>query len=191
MSINTPAACVLLCDGFEETEAVTVVDVLRRAGVQTSILGVNTRTVTGSHGVTLKVDAALQDVVDLGTVFDAVVLPGGMPGATNLRDSDRARDFVRAQRSSGATLAAICAAPMALGHWGLLHGRRATCFPGFEGELTGADVVEDPVVVDDGVITSRAVGTALAFALSLVRILVDEAEAARLAQSMLVREIER
>ncbi|HEY1099995.1 MAG TPA: DJ-1/PfpI family protein, partial [Myxococcota bacterium] len=92
-------ACLLLCDGFEEIEAVTVVDVLRRADVQVSVLGVDHRTVTGSHGLTLKVDASLADVIDLGTTFDLVVLPGGMPGAGHLRDSDRARGFVVGQRA--------------------------------------------------------------------------------------------
>lgn len=180
-------ACVLFVDGFEEIEAVTVVDVLRRAGVQTSVLGVEQRQVTGSHGLTLRMDAALKDVIDLGTTFDAVVLPGGMPGAAKLRDSDVVRDFVVAQHGGGAVAAAICAGPIALARSGLLEGKVATCFPGFEAELGGA-TFSDAVVVDAGdVITSRGVGTALDFAIALVARLVDAATARSLGEKMLVR----
>jgi 4-methyl-5(b-hydroxyethyl)-thiazole monophosphate biosynthesis len=188
-------AAVLLADGFEEIEAVTVVDVLRRAGVQVSMLGASSsasgaaaRKVMGSHGITVNVDAALVDVAALGSRFDAVVLPGGLPGATNLRDSDRVRDFVVQQHAHGAIAAAVCAAPIALGRFGLLQGRKATCYPGFEGELDGAivDASVAPVVVDDRVITSRGVGTALSFALALVERLVDADTARSLARKMLV-----
>jgi 4-methyl-5(b-hydroxyethyl)-thiazole monophosphate biosynthesis len=188
------SACVLLVDGFEEIEAVTVVDVMRRAGVQVSILGASTtgagagaRKAAGSHGITVLVDAALADVAALGTRFDAVVLPGGLPGATNLRDNDRVRDFVVAQRGQGAIVAAICAGPIALARFGLLRGRRATCYPGFEDQLDGAVVDAQPAVVVDGdVITSRGVGTSLPFALALVERLVGVDVARRLADKMLV-----
>ena len=182
------SACVLVVDGFEEIEAVTVVDVLRRAGVQVSVLGVDHRTVTGSHGLTLKVDASLGDVIDLDTTFNLVVLPGGMPGASSLRDSERAKGFVVAQRARGADIAAICAGPIALAAYGVLDGRRATCFPGHEAALEkgGAVVVGDDVVEDGDVVTSRGVGTALAFALALVRRLVDEGTANDLADKMFV-----
>jgi 4-methyl-5(b-hydroxyethyl)-thiazole monophosphate biosynthesis len=185
---------VLLADGFEEIEAVIVIDVLRRAGVQVSVLGASSagsgaaaRKVTGSHGITINVDAALVDVAALDTRFDAVVLPGGMPGAANLRDSDRVRDFVVAQQEGGAVVAAVCAGPIALGRFGLLRGRKATCYPGFEGQLDGAVVdASQPVVVDGDVITSRGVGTSLAFALALVERLVDGDTARTLAGKMLV-----
>jgi 4-methyl-5(b-hydroxyethyl)-thiazole monophosphate biosynthesis len=188
------SACVLLVDGFEEIEAVTVVDVMRRAGVQVSILGASTtgagagaRKAAGSHGITVLVDAALADVAALGTRFDAVVLPGGLPGATNLRDNDRVRDFVVAQRGQGAIVAAICAGPIALARFGMLRGRRATCYPGFEDQLDGAVVDAQPAVVVDGdVITSRGVGTSLPFALALVERLVGVDVARRLADKMLV-----
>lgn len=184
----TKRACVLFVEGFEEIEAVTVVDVLRRAGVQTSVLGVEQRQVTGSHGLTLRMDAALKDVVDLGTTFDAVVLPGGMPGAAKLRDSDVVRDFVLAQHGQGALAAAICAGPIALARFGLLDGKRATCFPGFEGQLGGATYHEADVVDAGDVLTSRGVGTALDFALALVARLIDVDAATSLGQKMLVRE---
>jgi 4-methyl-5(b-hydroxyethyl)-thiazole monophosphate biosynthesis len=189
------ATCaVLLADGFEEIEAVTVVDVLRRAGVQVSVLaasatasGASARRVTGSHGITISVDAALVDVAALDARFDAVVLPGGLPGATHLRDDERVRDFVVGQRRAGATIAAICAAPIALARFGLLQGRKATCYPGFETELDGATVdAATAVVVDGDVVTSRGVGTSLAFALALVERLVDAETARTLAGKMLV-----
>ena len=183
------SACVLFADGFEEIEAITVVDVLRRAGVQVSVLGVDHRTVTGSHGITVKVDASLGDVIDVQTRFDLVVLPGGMPGAANLRDSERARGFALTQRTQGATIAAICAGPIAFAAWGVLAGKRATCFPGHEETLSTAGAVVEAVaavVVDGDVVTSRGVGTALAFAHVLVALLVDEATAVDLDDKMLV-----
>ncbi len=182
------SACVLLVDGFEEIEAVTVVDVLRRAGVQVSVLGVDHRTVIGGHGLTLKVDASLADVVDLDTTFQLVVLPGGMPGASSLRDSERVKGFVLAQRARQGQIAAICAGPIALAAFGVLQGKRATCFPGHEAALVagGATVVTDAVVQDGDVVTSRGVGTALAFALALVARLVDAETANGLADKMLV-----
>lgn len=181
------SACVLVVDGFEEIEAITVVDVLRRAGVQTSLLGVVHRKVTGNHGITVNVDASLGDVIALGSRFDVVVLPGGMPGAAALRDSDVVKGFMLDQRGRGAVMAAICAAPIALARFGILQGRRATCFPGFEGQLDGATVVTDQAVVsDDDVVTSRGPGTALAFALALVARLMGEAVATELGKRMLV-----
>lgn len=188
MTRPEPCACVLIVDGFEEIEAVTVVDVLRRAGVKTSVLGVEHRKVTGNHGITLNVDASLQDVMSLGTRFDAVVLPGGMPGAARLRDSDVVRDFVLTQGAQGAIMAAICAAPIALAQFGILQGRQATCFPGFESQLGGACVVTDrAVVVDDGVMTSRGPGTAMEFSLALVARLVGPDVAADLGRRLLVQ----
>jgi 4-methyl-5(b-hydroxyethyl)-thiazole monophosphate biosynthesis len=181
----TKRAAVLFVDGFEEIEAVTVVDVLRRAGIETTMVGLEVRQVTGSHGIALVMDALLDDVARHR--FDVVVLPGGMPGAGKLRDSSAARAFVVGQHGQGAIAAAICAAPMALGRYGLLAGRKATCFPGFEAELTGATVVEDAVVDAGDVVTSRGVGTALDFALALVARLVDAGSARTLGEKMLVR----
>lgn len=186
--MSNKRACVLLIDGYEETEAVAVVDVLRRAEVQVSLLGVDKRKVSGNHGITLMVDAALDDVVGLGTDFDCVVLPGGMPGAAGLRDSVKVKDFVVAQHGKGAIAAAICAAPIALAAFGVLEGKRATCFPGFEAQLKGAVFVDAAVVVDGPadrrVVTSRAIGTALRFGTALVEQLVGADVAAGLAKRM-------
>jgi protein deglycase len=184
----TKRAAVLFVDGFEEIEAVTVVDVLRRAGVDTMMIGVERAQVTGSHAIALPMDCTLADT-RADSAFDVVILPGGMPGAATLRDSGAARAFVVGQHRRGAIAAAICAAPMALGHYGLLAGRRATCFPGFEGELLGASVVDDAVVDAGDVITSRGVGTALDFALVVVGRLVGADRAMTLGDKMLVRRL--
>lgn len=177
-------ACVLLADGFEETEAVTVIDVLRRAEITVEVLGVSGRRCTGSHGIVLEADALLAGRAT--THFDAVVLPGGMPGAAALRDDPQVQALLRAQHARGGVVAAICAAPIALARAGILQGRRATCFPGFEQQLDGARAVHDAVVRDGHVITSRGVGTALAFALALVEDLRGPATAATLRERMLV-----
>jgi protein deglycase len=179
---------VLLAAGFEEIEAVTVIDVLRRAGIQVTVIGLSRKRVQGSHGISIEVDGALEDQAALEVPFDAVVLPGGLPGAHHLRDSEAVRAFVLQKRAQGARVAAICAAPIALAAFGVLLGKQATCYPGFEGILqqAGAAPSSEPVVVDGDVITSRGVGTALPFALRLVAELVDEATADELGRRMLV-----
>lgn len=181
-----PNACVLLADGFEETEAVTLIDVLRRAGVTVVTAGVSAARVTGSHAIPIIADATLADVE--GQLFDALVLPGGMPGAARLRDDPAVRVLVASQHRADRWVAAICAAPIVLGAAGVLHGRRATCYPGFESQLEGAIHVEQTVVVDGRVMTSRGVGTALDMALALVRELVGEEMSAQLRHVMLVRD---
>ena len=179
--------CVLLATGFEEIEAVTVIDVLRRAGVDVVTLGLDGREVTGSHEITLQADALLAD--GAGQDWDVVVLPGGMPGAATLRDDARVQALVRSQHEGGGKLAAICAAPIALGKAGVLAGKTATSYPGFGDQLTGATLSEERVVLDDDqrITTSRGPGTALEFALSLVEQLVDGDAAASLADAMLVQ----
>jgi 4-methyl-5(b-hydroxyethyl)-thiazole monophosphate biosynthesis len=178
------SACVLLAPGFEEIEAITVIDVLRRADVETAIVAVDGREVTGSHGITVVSDIGVDVAFDRR--WDLVVLPGGMPGATNLRDHPRVQALVRAQRERGGLLAAICAGPIALAKAGALEGRRATSYPGF-GPMLGAIDYREEAVVDDGeVITSRGPGTALAFALHLVERLVGAPARAALADRMLV-----
>ena len=118
--------------------------------------------------------------------WEAVVLPGGLPGATNLRDDERVQDLLRHQNDAGRAVGAICAGPIALANAGVLEGRQATCYPGFEDQLTGSSPCSDPVVVDGNVFTSRGVGTALPFALALVSRLRDEPTAATLRDRMLV-----
>ena len=177
-------ACVLLADGFEETEAVAIIDVLRRADIEVAVLGVERKRVIGSHHIVIEADALLSDRND--EAFDLVVLPGGMPGAATLRDDAKVQALLRAQHAKGGLVAAICAAPIALAAAGLLDGKRATCFPGFENQLGTARCETNAVVIDGNVITSRAVGTALQFALALVEALQSEPAAALLAKRMLV-----
>jgi 4-methyl-5(b-hydroxyethyl)-thiazole monophosphate biosynthesis len=176
--------CVLFADGFEEIEAITIVDILRRAEVDVTTVGIDGTRVQGSHSIVVEADKALGDVSDES--WDMVILPGGLPGATNLRDHPDVQQLLKTQSSSGGRLAAICAAPIALGAAGVLEGKRATSYPGFEAELIGADCVEDRVVVDGNVITSRGPGTSIEFALTLVSELRGAQVAAALRQGMLV-----
>ena len=140
--------------------------------------------IIGSHHIVIEADALLSDRKD--EAFDLVVLPGGMPGAATLRDDAKVQALLRAQHAKGGLVAAICAAPIALAAAGLLDGKRATCFPGFENQLGTASYQTNAVVIDGNVITSRAVGTALQFALALVEALQGEPAAALLAKRMLV-----
>jgi len=176
---------VLLAPGFEEIEAVTIIDVLRRAGIETAALGVSgSGRVEGSHGITIEADRSLSEAER--DSWDIVILPGGLPGATNLRDDPRVLALLRRQHESGKRLGAICAAPIALGAAGVLEGRKATSYPGFEKELRGATVSADRVVKDGNILTSRGPGTALEFALAIVADLEGKAAADKLRSGMLV-----
>lgn len=185
-----PHVCVLLANGFEEIEAVTIIDVLRRADIDVVTLSVggsgpNGLTVQGSHGIAMEADQTLP--VGTDTEWDMILLPGGLPGATNLRDHPQVQALLQKQNDRGGKVGAICAAPIALGAAGILHGKRATSYPGFEDELHGAQCVEDRVVTAGNVVTSRGVGTALEFTLAIVAQLRDEQTAATLRDQMLVR----
>ncbi len=175
---------VFLANGFEEIEAVTVIDVLLRAGLAVRTVGVEGAEAVGSHGLKLKTDLAIGAVRDLP---DAVILPGGMPGSDALGASAAVRELTLKVHAAGGLVAAICAAPArALAKFGVLAGKRATCFPGFEADL-GPNVkfVTDRVVVDGNVVTSRAAGTAMEFSLTLAGLLTSQATAAELKQRML------
>ena len=185
---------VFLAEGFEEIEALTPVDLLRRAGldVKTAAVGhPGSLTVTGSHGIPVTADARAEDFI--GASPEAVILPGGMPGAKNL-DGDATVDAVlkKAAADPGCVIAAICAAPMVLGRRGLLRGVRATCFPGFEGELDGALVVgaDQPhgrAVTDGRFVTGCGMGAATEFALALVKKLKGEDAAEKLRAAVLAK----
>lgn len=160
---------VPLAEGFEEIEAVTVVDLLRRAGIEVVTAGLSPGAVTGSHGISLLPDMDLDAALE--QPFDMVALPGGMPGAANLGADSRVLALLRLLADSGRFTAAICAAPGVLAKAGLLAGKRATCFPGFLGpeNAPGTFVLEDAVVEDGKVITSRGPGTAIDFALAIIQ----------------------
>jgi len=174
---------VPLAQGCEELEAITVVDLLRRAGIDVVTAGLDAQPVRAARGTVLVPDATLDTALE--TEFDMVVLPGGLPGADHLRDDARIIDLVKRMADSDRYTAAICAAPRVLARAGLLDGRRATGFPGAidTGSIPGIDYVEDAVVTDGKVITSRGPGTAMDFALELIELLVgkdkrDEVEGA-------------
>lgn len=164
---------VFLAEGFEEIEALTPVDLLRRAGVETKLIAIGTsREVKGARGMTVLSDALLGNVnIDDA---DLLVLPGGMPGTLNLAACESLMtkvDEYAASNDNNKRVAAICAAPAkTLGARGNLNGRKATCYPGMESELIGATVVFDDVVTDGNITTSRGLGTAVEFALELVKI---------------------
>ncbi len=177
-------AVVVLAEGFEEIEAVTPIDVLRRAGVEVVVAGLTSTRVVGSRGIVLEADTTLAEVGEV----DVVVLPGGMPGADNLGKSEAVRALVERTYAAGRRVAAICAAPaMALGRTSVLEGKRATCYPGFEQHLPGGVThTDERVVVDGRLVTSRGPGTALEFSLALVEQLVSKDRADQLRHGMLV-----
>jgi 4-methyl-5(b-hydroxyethyl)-thiazole monophosphate biosynthesis len=173
---------VPLAQGCEELEAVTVVDLLRRAGIEVITAGLDAQPVRASRGVTLIPDMSLDAALQLE--FDMIVLPGGLPGADHLRDDPRVIDLLKKMAAADRYTAAICAAPGVLAHAGLLDGKRATSFPGALDidAVPGIEYQEAPVVKDDKVITSRGPGTAMDFALTLIETLAgkhqrDEVEA--------------
>ena len=176
---------LFLAQGFEEVEALTPVDVLRRAGVQVTTVGIGGTAIRGSHGIEVHADAAEQDVTP--DDLTAVILPGGMPGTQNLDASDTVCRFLKAAAEKQAVIGAICAAPSVLGHAGLLCGKHATCFPGFESELTGATVLPDVVVTDGNIITGKGAGAALPFALALAAALAGPDKAAAVEAALQVR----
>ena len=160
---------VPLAEGFEEIEAVTVIDLLRRAGIEVVTAALAPGRVTGSHGIALHPDTDIDAALEQR--FDMIVLPGGMPGAANLGNDDRVIALLRLFADSDRFTAAICAAPGVLAKAGLLAGKRATSYPGFltPENAPGSVLVEETVVEDGKVITSRGPGTAIDFALALVQ----------------------
>ncbi len=177
---------IFMADGCEEIEGLTVVDVLRRAKQEIVMISVTgKREVTGSHSVTFLADA-LASEVDYGSL-DGIVLPGGMPGTTNLLADETVGRVIREFAAAGKLVCAICAAPSVLGAAGLLAGKRATCHPGFEEKLTGAECLTDEVVVDGNIITSRGMGTAIPFALEIVRSLCGDAAVGQIRQALVYR----
>lgn len=164
---------IFMADGCEEIEGLTVVDIVRRAKMEIVMISITgKREVTSSHQVTFLTDALAAEV-DYDTL-DGIVLPGGMPGTLNLQADETVNKVIRQFAAEGRLVCAICAAPSVLGAAGILEGKCATCHPGFEEKLTGARVEEKEVVVDGNVITSRGMGTAIPFALEIVRYFADD-----------------
>lgn len=176
---------VFLADGFEEIEALTPVDLLRRAGVKVTLVGVTGKTVTGAHGISVVTDVAIEEAAAQNEHIDMIVLPGGLPGADNLRKSAIVGEFISRAHRSGAYIAAICAAPRILGELGLLEGKRAVCYPGFEKYLRGAKITESRVVRDGNIITGIGMGAATEFSLALVEALVSKEESDKLRKGII------
>ena len=175
---------IALANGCEEIEALTVADILFRAGVSVTTASINeTEKVISSHKVTITADKTF-DAVDFSDT-EMIVLPGGMPGTNNLQTYKPLTDKVLEFAASGKFVAAICAAPKILGSLGLLNGRRACCHPGFEAELTGADVVlDEPAVKDGNIITGRSMGCAIPFALMILGALEGKEKEAELSRKI-------
>ena len=180
----TKKALVLLAEGFEEVEAVTPIDVLRRAGIEVTVASLGAKQVKGAHDIIVVADTTLTEVRG---EFDALVLHGGSPGAANLAGSPEVKQLIQNYFKAGKFIAAICAAPaVVLAPTGILKGKRATCFPGCEKDF-GKEVtfVKDSVVIDGNVITSRGLGTAHAFSLAIVGKLLGPQEEKKLGERTL------
>lgn len=174
---------LFFADGTEEVEALTVVDVLRRAGAELTVVGVGTREVVGSHGIRITADIAETELTAYD--FDMVIVPGGLPGTTHLDESAVVDTVLREVHARGGILAAICAAPLVLGKRGYLQGKEAICYPGFESHLIGATLSEHRVCRDGNVITAAGMGVALDFALTLTEALYGTEKAESLRRSVL------
>lgn len=174
---------LFLADGFEECEALAPLDVLRRGGVEIKTVGIGGEYITGAHGITVKADISETDVL-LNGDLEAVILPGGMPGTTNLENCQTVRNAVSFAQMNKTLICAICAAPKILGNLGLLEGKSATCFPGFENELKGAVISDEFVVTDGNIITAKGAGVAFEFGFEILAYLKDNATADSLKKQM-------
>ena len=152
---------IMLADGFEEVEALACCDILRRAEIKTYLASIDEEHVKGSHQITVKSDLKAEEI-DFSQV-EGVVLPGGMPGTLNLQKNETVIKLIKHCVENNKLVGAICAAPMILGDMGVLKGKKATCFPGFEENLTGAEVIDDFVVTDGNIITGKGAGASIMF----------------------------
>ncbi len=179
-------AYVFLAEGFEEMEAVTPVDLLRRVGVDAQLVSITgERMVTGAHGVRYQADLLFDEIEPNA---DALILPGGMPGTLHLQEHQPLARLLLSQYEAGGWVCAICAAPMVLGALGILKGKEATIYPGMEQHLIGATCLTAEVCVDGNVVTSRAPGTAIPFALKLAELLTDAKTAEGLISDIVYRK---
>ena len=177
---------VHLADGFEEIEAISIIDVLRRAGLNVITVSVTGKLeVNGAHQIKVLADRLFESI-DYSDVY-MIVLPGGMPGASNLNAHEGLKQQIKTFVAENKQLAAICAAPLVLGNLGILDGKQAVCYPGFESHLKGANILQVPVVDSGNVITGRGPGAAIQFALKIVEKLVSTEKAELLASQMLVK----
>ena len=175
---------VPLAPGMEEIEAVTIIDVLRRAGIETISAALGENPVKGSHGISVYADTSM-DSVDRAS-FGCIALPGGMPGSQNLADDTRVTGMIKEIHSRDGITAALCAAPIVLGRAGILKGKKATCYPGFQDRLDGAEYIPAPFLIDGKVLTGKGPGCAIPFALKLVEMIKGKKVFEELRESMQV-----
>ncbi len=178
-------AIVILADGFEEIEAITVIDILRRAGIEVTACGLDSKTITGSKGIVIDSDKILErDDIE----YDACILPGGMPGSENLAKSEKVKKILLEMNSQNKIIGAICAAPaIVLAPLGILDDKSATCYPGMEEAFADStDFKADDIVIDGNIITSRGPATALKFAIALVDKLCGQTIARKIANATLL-----
>lgn len=163
---------IFLANGFEEIEALTAVDLLRRANLEVKTVGIGSKNICGTHGINIIAD--IQDKDATTDNLDAIVLPGGMPGTLNLEKSPIVTACINYCNDNKNCIAAICAAPSILGHNNILKGKHATCFPGFESELYGAIVTDDYVCTDGHIITAKGAGVSIEFSLKIIETLLNK-----------------
>jgi 4-methyl-5(b-hydroxyethyl)-thiazole monophosphate biosynthesis len=184
------SAIVLLAEGFEEVEAVTPIDYLRRAGIEVTVASVGGNLlVKGARGIVVDADFTLYDMVNQqgSAAYDAIIIPGGMPGAANIAASPEARTLITEMAAAGKRICAICASPaVVLAPLGILSGKKFTCYPDMEGKVQGGHWSDQRVVTDGNIITSRAAGTAGEFSIAIIGQLLGETEGDRIAQAVLL-----
>ncbi len=181
-----PKVIVPLADGFEEIEAIAIIDVLRRAGIDVTVAGLHSGPIQSARRLKVVPDTTIETITS--DDFDMIVLPGGQPGSDNLNADERVRTLLRDFHGKGKLTGAICAAPYVLAGVGILEGKKATSFPSYSGKLGGAIYQEKTVVEDGKVMTSRGPGTAVCFALAIVERLVGREKANAVKEAMLVRD---
>ncbi len=176
---------VFIAPGFEEIEALASVDMLRRAQLDVKLVGVGSKQITGSHGISVECD--LTDLQASPEGLEMIMLPGGLPGTLNLEKSPVVQQYIDFAAQNGLWIAAICAAPSILGHKGLLEGKRAICYPGYEQDLKGAIISDRFLEVDDRIVTGKGVGVAVDFGVLLVECLLGKQRAEKLRASLQCR----
>lgn len=182
------SSLILLAPGFEECEGLLVIDLFRRAGLEIVSAAVGGKKLVPSlHGIPIPADLSLEEIS--AEKYDLCILPGGMPGVENLIANTKVRQLCTAFAASGKRLAAVCGGPAVLGAFGLLKGRRVTVFPGLQKRLTGAVYDDQPVITDGKITTGRALGSAVPFALELIRLMAGEEAVSRVKQAIVWKEM--
>ena len=173
---------LFLANGFEECEALVPLDILRRANIEVKTVGIGSNTITGSHGITVYCDTINKNLSLQN--LKGIILPGGLPGATNLEADKTVQNTIDYCIDNNLLISAICAAPQILGHKGLLKGKNAVCYPGFEKELLGANIIDQKVVKDGNIITAWGAGAAFEFGFKILESLTDSSTALSLKNAM-------